>query len=283
MSITYNTDNPRHMEALKSMFVNRPDDPGYRPRKSVYGENSATKIGLYPVDAVPDALIDLADMKEVIEECHAKKIFPKYHQFNTWAPDGEFASYQNGLNYCWGWSGTACLMDVEAIEDRETVMLAPVSMGYLVGWANAGNYLESFIKGAREEGIAPAQAKGFNDTTRSKSFWAQFSEQRKEHRLDGVWDCNNNAGDKVMLQHALSVLAYGRPLYIAYDWWGHALECVSMLWTENTYLNVTMEIRNSHGEKTLIKLDGSRCIFSEAYGFISTKPTELKTKKVIYG
>lgn len=235
-----------------------------RREENKYGSLYAAKAGLVPVEAYPDVLVDPADYKEVIQHCHDAKIFPMYHQAATWAPDG-FSYDQNGIGYCWTWSGTACLMDCRALEDKETVLLAPVSMGYLVGWRNEGNYLEDFIGGARNHGIAPADCVGgINSANRNpNSYCDDWETQAKQYRLAQVWDCSPSK----MTQHCLSILAYGRPIFIAFDWWGHALELIGLRYDGNTLVWI---IRNSHGETEPIELTGSRAIPDEAYGFIST-------------
>lgn len=163
------------------------------------------------------------------------------------------------------------MMTTRAMEDKDTVPLAPVSMGYLVNWRNEGNYLESFIDGAREDGICPAPDGNINSWKNSRSYWAEYEDQRKLYRLDAIWDCDPSS-DSRMLQHSLSILAYGRPLFIAFNWWGHALHCVGMKWSDSAYLNCIPIIRNSHGEDDYITIEGSKSVFDEAYGFISTVP-----------
>jgi hypothetical protein len=78
----------------------------------------------------------------------------------------------------------------------------------------------------------------------------------------------------VMLQHALSGLAYGRPVYFAYNWMSHAMLCQGMRWAPGSYLNVVPIVRNSHNEDDWIEFEGSKSIFDEAYIGISTEPTE---------
>ncbi len=87
---------------------------------------------------------------------------------------------------------------------------------------------------------------------------------RDEFKLDLVWDTRSSA----MKQHCVSILCYGRSLYVAYNWWGHAVELVGILIRPDG----TWEwwISNSHNEPDIIVLTGTRAIPSEAYGFIST-------------
>ena len=238
----------------------------------VYRGAEAERIGLTAIDDGLDELVDPKDYKEVIAHCHEHKIFPMYHQRATWGPEG-FQFNQNGLGYCWTWSGTGDLMNLRATEDKETVLLAPVSMGYLVGWRNEGNYLESFIRGACEDGIVPAShvPGGVNSTNRNPyQYLDGYEEERAKYRLDVVWDTDNRAGDAKRLQYLISILNAGRSSYAAWNHLGHAMSVVGIEWDESKYFNVVLDIRNSHNEDDLIQMSGSRCIPNEHYGFISS-------------
>ncbi len=158
MILSYNTDDPLQLDTLiaqrKSTFREvRPRDYSRRP----YAGSAMDHIGVRPIEAVQDVLIQPADYAEAIKYAHDNMMMPMYHQHATWAPEG-FVSNQGRIGYCWTWSGSATFMDLRAFEDKDTVMVAPVSMGYLVGWNNRGNYLESFIKGLREDGIVDPQS-----------------------------------------------------------------------------------------------------------------------------
>jgi len=266
----YDTDNPAHVQSLLQQKA-RPEVAEALPRQTTYASIGALRCGLTPIEAYPDVLVPQDAYKEVIEYCHTHKIFPMYHQRDTWAPEG-FSSNQDGLGFCWTWSGTSWVMTIRAMEDKPTVMLSPVAQGKWVNWSNSGWYLDSFIDKARNEGICPLPpGVDFNSTDRSSSFWSQYDSQRKFYRVDAVWDCNN-ANATIMWQHAISCLAYGCPLYIAYTFWGHALMCVGVRWDNGQLIPV---IQNSHGETDWIELTGSRAVFSEAYGGVSTVPVEL--------
>jgi hypothetical protein len=244
---------------------------GVLPRITRYGDADAKGK---PVENTTVKLYDPSDYKEVITRCHEQKSFPMYWQKRTWAPDG-FRWNQNGIGYCWTWSGTAGMMDLRAIEGKDTVRLAPVSMGFLVNWADRGNYLESYIEGAQEIGVAPASympGEDINSHDRNyRNYKDGWKDARGSYRLGEVWDTDTRNGDARTIQHCLSILAYGRPLYIAYSWWGHALECIGLLWDETKKNNLVWVIRNSHNETKPIYLDGNRGVPDEAYGFASTE------------
>jgi hypothetical protein len=102
-----------------------------------------------------------------------------------------------------------------------------------------------------------------NSSNRSVTHWNQVG-QREKYRLDKVWDTRSSA----MTQQCISILCYGRSLYIAYMWWGHAVELVGVRYNGST---LEWLISNSHNEPDVIVLTGSRAVPSEAYAFVSTK------------
>lgn len=263
MAYSFDTDNAADVAALMNLKA-KPSLREYFPRATRYGTPGAERMGLEPVESAPNIIIPESGLKDAIEQAHADQSFAMYYQLASWMPKGS-RYMQDGIGYCWTWGGSACLMDLFPIHDMTPIYLAPVSMGYLVGWADRGFYLDGWIGGAREKGVALAVNKNVNDLTRSASYW----KDAKRVKLGKVWDTNNQAGDKTMLLHCASILCYGRPLYVAYNWWGHALEMVALKWTPGTYLNITAVLRNSHNEDDVIELTGSRCIPSEAYGLIS--------------
>jgi hypothetical protein len=266
---TYNTDDPKDVATLKAQAASSFELYPRRWRSYGYGTDKTYKaFGVIPVDASPDVVLPTNEWKEAIARAHEKQNMPMYHQYNSWAPEG-FVYNQDGLGYCWTWGGTAAVMDCRALEKKKTTLLAPVSMGYLVGWQNRGNYLGSFIKGAKNDGICPAVNGNVNSHQNSSSYWSQHDADRDKYRLATVWDCDRSQ----MWRHCVSILCYGVPIYVAYNWWGHALELVGVRWDERQPSNVRAILRNSHRESDLIELTGSRAQPSEAYGFCSTVET----------
>jgi len=244
---------------------------GAMPRVSRYGGQLAAKMGLLPLGDSPDELVKPADFKEVINECNEKQIFPEYHQRATWCPDGQPWN-QDGLNYCWAWGCTSATMDCRAAEGKPTVQLAPVSLGWLVSWRNAGYFLDATINGAMEKGIAPASAVPGMHSRNPSSFADDWQTQALLYRPKEWWDTDKTS-DLEMIRQCLTILKTGRSLYIAYNWWSHALNCCGMLWDESEPNNVVWRIRNSHNETEPIELTGSRGVPDEAYGVRATLDT----------
>jgi hypothetical protein len=240
---------------------------GVIPRQTLYGSPEAMGV---PLGDVADVLIDLGDAKEIIAECHEHKLFPMYHQDATWAPDG-FQWNQNGLGYCWTWSGTGDVMNCQAREGKRKAgdeLLAPVSMGYLVGWRNRGNYLEDFLRGARDHGIAPASCVPSQHSRDVRNYASDWEEKAFLNRIadNGVWDCNRSD----MLRHSLSHLRLGVSGHIAYNWWSHALSLIGVIWDESQPENVRWVIRNSHNETKPIIMTGRRGTPDECFGVHAT-------------
>jgi len=260
----YRIDCDKQWESLRnrSLALQR-GEKGALPRRTIYG----AAPGLIPFgEAYPDKLVDPKDYKEIVQRCHDKKIFPVYHQHNTWAPKG-FRWNQNGLNYCWAWSLTGNFMDCQAVEGKRKVgdvILAPTSLGFTVGWKNAGNYLDSAIQGTIKRGIAPASHVPDFLSHNPKTFLPGWEEEAFKNRLspDDVWDTDRNK----MIQHAITILSMGVSGYIAYNWWSHALGCVGVIWDESQTNNLVWQIRNSHDEDDIIEMTGSKAVPDELYG-----------------
>jgi len=239
--------------------------PQVLPRRTLYGSHEAGEHGLIPLGEYPDKLIDLADLKEIIAYCHANKIFPLYHQEAAgWAPGYN----QNGYGYCWTYGLTGCAMDCREGENQDHVRLSPFSLGWLVDWKNAGYYLDGTIKGARDRGIATIEyVPEYN--LRPNTFKPGWEQDALKYRVLEWWDTQGTSA-QTMLQHCATILSMGRPCFVAYNFWGHALELVALNWDQRYPNNVVWVLRNSHGELEVIGLTGSRGVPDEAYGPRST-------------
>jgi hypothetical protein len=98
-----------------------------------------------------------------------------------------------------------------------------------------------------------------------------WEDKARPVKLDRIWDIDTRSGKERALQILLSCLVYGCPIYIAYNWWGHALCMSALIWDESKPYDVIFVIRNSHNEDDFILLEGSRGIPDEMYAFVSLK------------
>jgi hypothetical protein len=233
-----------------------------------------------------DVLIDPSKFKDEIDRATELKLFPYYYR-QSWLPDGGSLTWdQDGLSLCWTWGGTGCLMTLRSVLGLSQVNLAPVSMGYLVGWANRGNYLASWIRGAREQGVCPVQGGEtslaewpnvhINSTSRDSSFWGRYDSHRKNFRLGQVWDINTRSGELRCAQEVLTALTMSAPIYIAHNYWGHALQIETMAWDTSAPNNILWGHLNSHRNNKVLWLEGSKGSPDESYPFISMEPTEIE-------
>jgi hypothetical protein len=161
------------------------------------------------------------------------------------------------------------------MEGKETVMLAPVSLGWLVNWDKRGYYLDETAAGIKKHGIAPAEyvEGGFNSMNRNpRTYREGWEEARGNYRLDEVIDINTHrVDDRFIIRQAATVLCAGRPLYMAINSMSHAMMIAGINWDESRYQNIAWDVRNSHNETTTLLTHGERWIPDELIGFMSSK------------
>lgn len=241
--------------------------PGFLPRKSVYGSDRTLQMGLVPMLDVPDLLIPVADMKAVIQDCNEQEIFAVYHQLRSGVYKPGW--YQRSFNFCWAYGLTASTMDTAAVEGKSPVRLAPFSLAEIVGYRNRGYYCDEALAWAREHGIASAEF--VPEYSLNPSSWkAGWKDNALLHRPTEWWDTRRASGALEMCRQCLSILRTGRPLYVGYNWWGHALEVCGMEWDESVLYGIVWVLRNSHDEAEPIRLTGEKGIPDEAYGLRAT-------------
>jgi hypothetical protein len=258
----YNTDKPGEWEEILKGSRTKDGSPQVLPRLTRCGSPEAADAGLIPLADYPDMLINPADYKEVISQCHAQQVFAVYHQKNSGVLDEGWD--QKNFGFCWSYGMTMSLMDCRAVEQKPPVRLAPFSLGWLVDWQNRGYYLDATIKGAKDRGIASAEyvpEYNLNPST----FKAGWEEDAYNYRPLEWWDTPYSSDDQ-MIQYMITILATGRACYVAYNWWGHALEVCGINWNESQSNNIEVVLRNSHAEDDVIILTGSRAIPDELYG-----------------
>jgi hypothetical protein len=90
----------------------------------------------------------------------------------------------------------------------------------------------------------------FNSHNRSSAYWDQYESERKLYRLGDTAELD--PGD--MLRQSVSAICHGIGLYIAYNWWGHAVELVGYRMSSSGELETL--ISNSHNEDDMLVLKG---------------------------
>lgn len=227
-----------------------------------------------------DQIVKPADLHDAIDEAHELKLFPYYYAEERGPfPDDEHVWDQDGLGYCWTWGFNAEYMVLRAVLGLPLIHFPPVANGYLVGWRNRGNYLESMIRGARENGLIPANGGevsnpnwpdvDINSHNNSGGFWNQYNDLRSDFTLGASWDLNCRGGEMTTACQCVSSLRVSVPLYIAHNWWGHALGIECLFNDSAAPLGITYGHRNSHKNKRLLIMEGNRASPDEAIGLAS--------------
>jgi hypothetical protein len=251
----------------KLIRLSRTDNgmPQVLPRTTICGSREAESMGLISMLDYPDELIDPRDYQEVIARGHRERTFPIYHLRNTGINvDGW---NQNGFGYCWTYGLTGCVMIKRAIEGQKFVRLSPFSLGWLVNWKNAGYYCDRAIAGAKERGIADIDHVPEYELNPNK-FDLEWKTNALDHRPSEWWDTRRQ-DEASMVQQCITILDAGSPLYVAYNWWGHALLVCGILWNSSERNKIIWQLWNSHNDG-IIELTGSRGVPDEAYGVRST-------------
>ncbi len=236
---------------------------GVLPRFIAYGSDEALQRGMKPLGDYPDMLIPEDEWKERIAEANEKKTMPMHHFEAAGAP----AKQQGSTNYCWAYGMTSTVEAMRLAEGQPWRRLAPATLGWLVNFRNAGYYLSETIRGASERGIASSDFAG-DGTTNERSFKSGWKEDALRHK-PSEWFDTDRSSEKLMVRHCVSLLLTGLPLYIAYNWWSHALMMAAVEWDESQRNNLKWIAWNSHGDGR-IELTGSRGVPDEAYGTRST-------------
>ena len=238
--------------------------PEVMPRITRCGSPEAIRMGLMPISERPDLLIPESEWKERIAEANAERTMPYHH----WQDAGCVKKSQNGYGYCWAYGLTSAVEMGRLGEAQPYTRLAPNSLGWLVNWRNAGYYCDRAIAGAKERGIASLEKAGGSDGVFNHSkFASDWEEDAKNYRPSEWFDTGGSQAE--MARQCVSILLIGLPIYIAYNWWGHALMAGGIEYDESCLYNIRWLILNSHGDGW-IKLEGNRGVPDEGYGIGST-------------
>ena len=241
------------IDAMSLIYQDRQygETGGVLPRKPehAYGSDLVRSMGMSPIDESPDELIQVEDFEEAIAEAHAKKMFPMYAMEDS----GLFENWLQFGNYCWAWGATGAVMALRLMEGQPPISLAPSSLGWTVNWRNSGGYLVETINAIATKGIAPLENAGDIHSRNERD----FDYDKAKHFTCNEWFDGKVTKDLKQVQYMLTALHAGRPEYIAYDWWSHALMCVGMNYNRNARYKVDFIDFNSHDDGIII-LEGSR-------------------------
>ena len=219
-----------------------PQQYGILPRHLTYGSDEARESGLTPFSDKPDQLISWDDMKERINEANERRQMPIHYLEASEAQPHS----QGRTNYCWAYGIAMCLEALRPMQNQTYLRLGPASLGWAVGWRNRGYYLAATIKAAMERGIARSELvpDGTNDQAKFELGWRDDALNQKPHEFTDL----DRSSEIFMAQQCASMLVFGCPNYVAYNWWGHALAQVGVVWDTSCKYNLRWINWNSHGD-----------------------------------
>jgi hypothetical protein len=235
-----------------------PQQYGILPRYLTYGSPEAREHGLTPFADNLDALIPWDEMKERVNLANERRQMPIHYLEACKAKPHS----QGGTNYCWAYGLAMCLEALRPMESQEYCRLGPASLGWAVGWRNRGYYLSATIRAAMERGIAKAiyVPDATNDRREFTPGWEGDALNHKPHEFTDT----DRSSEKFMAQQCASLLVAGLPLYLAFNWWGHAIAGMGVEWDESEKHNLRWINWNSHSDGR-IEMTGSRGVPDEAY------------------
>jgi len=243
-----------------------PQECGLLPRYLAYGSADMASRRIIPVSDQPSILVPEDEWKERINEANEYRLFPIHHMEAANVP----VKNQARTNFCWSYGIASCTEAHDLIQGQPYEKLAPATLGHLVKWRNQGYWCSEAIAGANKYGHATSKFADDGVYT-NRNFKDGWQADALRHRPLEWWDTvGSRAGsEKEMVQQCVSLLLTPSPLYIAYNWWGHALMMAGLIWDEKEKYNLRWVAVNSHDDGR-IELTGSRGVPDEGYGIRST-------------
>ncbi len=241
---------------------------GVLPRFLEYGSVHAEHQGIVPVGDSLDKLVPKDEWKERINEANRLKMFP-IHYFEKANVVGK---NQASTNFCWAYGISSCVEAVDLMQVQVYERLAPATLGWLVNWKNQGYWCSEAIKGAAKKGIASSKF-ARDGVSHYKYFEKDWESDCPNHKplewFDTIGTDSRRRNEEEQVAQCVSLLLTPSPLYIAYNWWSHALMMAGLIWDETQKYNLRWVAWNSHNDGR-IELTGSRGVPDEAYAPRST-------------
>jgi len=231
---------------------------GILPRHLSYGSPEARACGMTPFADDLDRLIPWDEMKERVNLANERQQMPIHYL----EANNATAHNQGPTNYCWAYGLAMCIEALRPMEFQAYHRLGPASLGWIVGWKNRGNYLSSAIRGAMERGIAKSIFVP-DGTTSYRDFEPEWEDDGLNHKPLEFTDLDRSS-EEFMAQQCASMLVAGCPIYEAFNWWGHALARVGVVWDEKEKHNLRWIDWNSHNDGRM-EMTGSRGVPDEGY------------------
>lgn len=197
-----------------SSYLRYADDRGTQSLRGYQGRNyEKHPFGSMPWGSMPFKTIPRREWKDRIQEGHAKKTFPIYHQLRKKVP----ILNQKTLPYCWMYAVTGAVQSVRACAGFPTVHLSATSAGGPgKKYREEGGWTGEAIGYAKEFGIASVET--WPEAVLSSRYFRPSREDAEQYSVGQWFELRPKNFDEVM-----TCLLLGYPVCVGLLWWGHAV------------------------------------------------------------
>ncbi len=219
---------------------------GALPRKSQIGSLTYARPYAEVIDLIPESKYG-----EYYEQMKGKFPRQRKEKYNP------ALQYQGPHPLCWAYALAQHLECVRAKENLMYIQLAPESITGVCGYQDIGYYLDKALGWITESGMAPRSLVpqyNLNESSWDKTY--------KERARDFIPLERFDLGTKDMWAEIMTALLTGDSVYLAYNWWRHALNAEELVLEDNEY---KLWLPNTHGAGQDVLLSGSKKIPDEAY------------------
>lgn len=197
-----------------SNYLKYADDPGTREVRGLQPRNySKHPFGSMPWGTMPFPVIPRSEWADRIDEGHAKKTFPIYHQLRKKTP----ILNQKRLPYCWMYAVTGAVQSIRACAGFPTAHLSATSAGAPgKNYREEGGWTGEAIGYAKKYGIASIET--WPEAVNDRRYFRESRDEAKLYNVGQWFELRPKNFDEVM-----TCLLLGYPVCVGLLWWGHAV------------------------------------------------------------
>jgi hypothetical protein len=174
-------------------------------------------------DTLP--LIPFADMPELIAERVAKKM--QLSDLRAVGLNGSKVPHlqQGNSNFCWAYGAAHGLMLSRIVANLPYVELSPHSIACKIyGFANRGGWSAHASEFIAKNGCQTTKTWAMRSWSRANDNAAAWQDAQLYKTTEGWIDLDAPHYDRdLSFQEVLTLLIYGIPCPVDYNWWGHAV------------------------------------------------------------
>jgi hypothetical protein len=161
--------------------------------------------------------------------------------------------------YCWINAPVYAVETLRVIQNQEMVILSPASAGAQIKrFRNVGGWGKEGLEWIVEHGVCPVDIWPANAIDR-KYLTEEAVEASERYKVTEWWELKPRN-----MRELVSCLLHRIPVAVGYDWWGHEVTAVGVVWLDG---RIALLIRNSWegwGDNGYGVLQGKRMIPDDA-------------------